>query len=461
MSIEHDNLPINPRLDTLLRQIVAANDLQPEQSQRVRAQLGLAPTHASEQPTLTLPASPPGPIRAPEQEGIPMIATTRTRLRQQWLQFALAAVAFIAVGVVLALIFGSGADDQETRPGVGGSPEATATTAATPTATVAPSTATTGSQEPSVLPTPDAMGMYPGITIELAQAIVPFEILVPEPVPDGLDAPFITVIEAPQMSGEPNYRVELSFGLTGDESPAQSVQFVQRASPPPMTEVPEGMTPLGTFNGINVFKRSEPNAAGDPLITYQWQHNDVGYLLVGRTVDDLTPELLDDLLQAIFVQFTPTAESESARLLEERAELMPFPVPDTCAVTDWAGPDFRVGQQYASAYFLDGDGLTLGTTHGLLFVGDNQISWFADAPLTTSEALSGPESIRALQPGSDGATVEVPIEIIEQISGGGKDDAVERAWWSTVNFPSEGCWDISVSLGAHVLDATVYVFAGQ
>lgn len=625
MSIEHEH--VNPRIDALLRQIVAANDLQPEQNQRVRARLGLAPTQASEQSTLTLPASQPGPIRAPEQEAIPMIATTRTRLRQQWLQFALAAVAFIAAGVVLALIFGSGSDDPKSQPGIGGPPEATATAAATPTAPPAPATATTGSQDPSalptpdemgmyraitleqaqaivpfeivvpedvpgwkvppvvtvfdlpivrngfqpyrvemwfelssdespetsiltsvqftqlslnstgpnmpeaettttvingidvnlttgvngggdpllaywwtnndisyqllalpkgdltpervealmqailatatdgyqeptVLPTPDAMGMYPGITLELAQTIVPFEIVVPEPVPNGLDAPFITVIEAPQVSGEPNYRVELSFGLTGDESPAQSVQFVQRASPPPMTEVPEGATPLGTFNGIEVFQRSEPNAAGDPLITYQWQHNDVGYLLVGRTVGGLTPELLDDLLQAIFVQFTPTAESESARLEQERAELMPFPVPNTCAVTGWAGPDFRVGQQYASAYFLDGDGLTLGTTHGLLFVGENQISWFADAPLTTSEALSGPATIRALQPG-DASTVEIPIEVIEQISGGGKDPLVERAWWSTVSFPSEGCWEISVSLGGHVLDATVYVYARQ
>lgn len=458
MSIEHDNLLANPRLETLLRQIVAANDLQPAQNQRVRARLGLHPQQTASLSTATLPSSRQGsmPIPTSEQEVSPMIASSSGRLHQQWLQIALAAVAFIAVGILLALVFGSSNDDPSSQPGAGGSPEATAT--ATSTATIA-AIARADTPVSSALPTPDEMGMYVDITLEQAQAIVPFEIVVPEPVPDGFDAPSITVIEAPRVSGEPNFRVELSFGLAGDESPAQSVQFLQRTSPPPITEVPEGATPMGTFNGINVFETTETNASGDPLITYQWQHNDVGYLLVARTVGDLTPELLDDLLFAVFVQFTPTAESESARLEQERAEMMPFPVPDTCAVTGWAGPDFRVGQQYASAYFIDGNGLTLGTTHGVLFAGENEVTWLAQAPLTTTEALSGPEIIRAIQTGGDGATVEIPIDVIEQIYGGTRDDSVERAWWSTVSFPSEGCWQVSVTLGLQTLDATIYVYA--
>ncbi|HEX5164320.1 MAG TPA: hypothetical protein VFV93_02900 [Thermomicrobiales bacterium] len=603
MSTEHDSLTVDPRLETLLRGILASDDLQPTQNERVRARLGLLATEPAGAATLTIPASR-AQIATPEPEAAPLAAPPQTRLRRQWLQFALAAVAFIAVGVLLVLLFGSGNDDSsDSRTGTEASPitgmlddaltveeararlsfdlivpdafpdalsiagvfvaennrsatiwlandgettpritvteilgqvttpsaenmqrallesldQPPATSLPQPSqttiivagrtilqtviyggngeslylyswsqgeihldvdsfggakedieqvvnafasipdidATPEPATPSADDEDVSTLPTPDEMGMYRDITLDQAQAIVPFEIVVPEQVPDGLDQAFITVIEAPQVSGEPNYRVEMSFGLAGDESPSQSIQFLQRDSPPPMTGIPEGATPLGTLNGIDVFQTNETNAAGDPLITYQWQHNDVGYLIIARTVGDLTPELVDKLLQAIFVSFTPTAEGETARLEQERAEMMQFPIPDTCAASDWAGPDFRVGQQYPTAYYLDGDGLSLWTTHGLLFAGENEITWLADAPLTTTEALSGPETIQAVQAGADGATTEIPIDVTEQIYNV-RD--TERAWWSTVNFPSEGCWEIEVSLGVHTLSATVYVY---
>ena len=252
------------------------------------------------------------------------------------------------------------------------------------------------------------------------------------------------------------------FELSGDGSPGasilNSVQFRQMSQGGGVMDLSGADMTAVTLNGIEVNRASGTNNGGDPLLVYWWERDGIGYQLLALPEGDLTPELVEDLLLDIFVQFTPTAESESARLEQERTELMPFPIPDTCAVTGWAGPDFRVGQQYASAYFLDGDGLTLGTTHGVLFAGENEVTWLADAPLTTSEALSGPKTIRAVQSDGDGSTVAVPIEVIEQIDGGRRDDSVERAWWSTVSFPSEGCWEISVSLGVHTLTATVYVY---
>jgi hypothetical protein len=49
----------------------------------------------------------------------------------------------------------------------------------------------------------------------------------------------------------------------------------------------------------------------------------------------------------------------------------------------------------------------------------------------------------------------MPIDVTEQLYNV-RD--TERAWWSTVSFPTEGCWEIEVSLGVHTLSATVYVY---
>jgi hypothetical protein len=453
MSVEHE--PANPRLDSLLRQIVAAGDLQPEQNQRVRARLGLAPDQPTAQPTLTLPASQPAPIRTQEQEGPPMIATSQ-RLRRQWLQFALAAVAFIAAGVVLAMIFDSRADDPDARPGVAASPEATAT--------IAPATATIASQDSSALPTPDRNGTYRDITVEQARQIVPFEIVVPEQVPEGFEPPVLSVVERriPSAPGARIYEVEMVYALSGDESPAQSVKFTQLGPNGGDVQITNTESTMGiTANGVEATRIEGRSTGGDPILAYTWEHDGLHYLILSSPAGDLTPELVDALMQDIFSVYTPTVESESARLEQERAELMTVPVPDSCAVSPWAGPDFRIRRSASAAYFVEGEGLTLGTTHGVLFAGDNQITWLADAPLTNEEALSGPRTMTIFRSdvAGDPIPVEVPIEDAQQLDRGILPDDVERGWSTTVNLPEEGCWEIIVELGAHVLEATVYVYA--
>lgn len=451
MSIEHDSLPVTPRLDTLLRQIVG-HDLQPAQNQRVRARLGLHVQPAAGLATVMLPGSQPAPTSAPAigMEAPPMRATPRARLRQQWLQFALAAIGFVTVGVVLALIFGSARDDQPaTQPGVTSSPSATAT--------VAPSTATTGRQDSPALPTPDEMGMYRGVTLEQAQAIVPFEIVMPNRVPDGLEPPSITVIDAgPIATGGRSYQIQVFFELSGDESPRKSVQFLQMSPASGSPNLPGAETTTTTINGIDVSRTTGTNVGGASLLAYWWENDGIGYQFIAAPEGDLTPGLVEDLMLSTLVPPAPTAEEQSALLEQERAEMMPFPVPDTCAADDWTGPDFRVRRSDAAAYFLDGDGLTLGTTHGVLFAGENEITWLADAPLTTAEALSGPESMAASHDSVDADPI--PIEVTGQLEQGMMPDDVERAWWSTVDFPSEGCWEIKVVLGSHSLIATVYVY---
>jgi hypothetical protein len=319
-----------------------------------------------------------------------------------------------------------------------------------------PTTSATPTTDPSALPTPDEMGSYRGITLEQAQEIVPFAIVMPEHVPNGLESPTITVIDfGPLASGGRRYHVQMYFEVSGSESPRKSVLFLQVSPTSNAPNMPEAETTTTTINGVEVNRTTGVNAGGEPMLAYCWTDNGISYQIMSNPEGDLTPGLVEDLMLSILVPPGPTADKETARLEQERAEMMPFPIPDTCAASDWAGPDFRVGQQYPTAYFLDGDGLSLWTTHGLLFAGENTISWLADAPLTTTEALSGPETIHAVQAGADGATTEIPIDITEQLYNV-RD--TERAWWSTVNFPSEGCWEIEVSLGVHTLSATVYVY---
>lgn len=120
MSIQHDNLSVDPRLDTLLRGMLTADDLQPAQSARVRARLGLVGSPSPTGVTLTIPAS--SPLTPTTRSEDPRTITPPRRLRRQWLQFALAAVAFVAVGLVLALVFGSSGDGPDIQPGTPADP---------------------------------------------------------------------------------------------------------------------------------------------------------------------------------------------------------------------------------------------------------------------------------------------------------------------------------------------------
>lgn len=322
-----------------------------------------------------------------------------------------------------------------------------------------------GTYEIASAPIPDEMGVYRDITLEQAQAIVPFGIVMPERVPEGLEPPAITVVASPpDMSATQPLSVEASFDLSGDESPRQAVQFLQMS---PSTGAPrlDDSAPPFTFpvnaaggESVTVTRTTGRNAAGDPLLAYWWERDGIGYQILAAPAGDLAPRLVEQLMLSILLPPAPTADEQAALLERERREMTPYPIPDSCSVSAWTGPDVRVRQTDAVAYFIDGAGLTLGTMRGLLSTGENEIVWLAGGPLTTSQALSGPEIIRGVQLDRGDATTEIPIEVTGQIYDPIIPDDVERAWTSTVTFPSEGCWEISVTVGAQALNATVYVY---
>ena len=104
------------------------------------------------------------------------------------------------------------------------------------------------------------------------------------------------------------------------------------------------------------------NAGGEPLVAYWWTSNVVSYQISVNPEGHLTSGLVEDLMLAILVPPGPTGEEQTATLERECAEMMPFPVPDTFAVTDWAGPDFWVQRSKAIERTVADVGLDCGGT---------------------------------------------------------------------------------------------------
>jgi hypothetical protein len=600
--LHHDHLPVDPRLERLLRQSAAAYDLTTEQDARLRSRLGLgaAATDTSPvQPLMTTPSLPRIPANRNEQEqSLATLSDRRPGARRQWIEFALGGAAIVLVAAMLVALFRGDNDEQTLQPGVGPSPEATATIAVTvepPPEDTLPIRATangfevalasaemageresgapltlllqiqdlvpdeppstrqfdapvpfvdyeldglqmagefagtvrpggerenpvidlqvhlrlTGSPSEPVrftitqlrftpgsgasgptlvdgpwtfefipvqiaiptddpatptvpdIPTPDDMGVYRDLTIEQAQAIVPFDVLVPAIMPDGLEEPTISVIESPELAtGERNdrYCVEMYVELFGDESPRQSVLFMQMNGSGNAPNVPDARTTTITINGVEVNRTTGTNASGDPLLVYWWERDSIHYQLIARTVGDLTPALVEQLLIAILTPAAPTADEMREQLERERAAMTPYPIPNNCAATEWTGPEFRIRQTGAAAYFIDDQGMTLGTTHGLFFTGENVVTWLAEAPLTAGEALTGPSTIVLVS--ETGQTHEVihGVALTPTDPRSAAEPAIERAKVAILEFPDDGCWQIRTTWGEHAFSATVYVY---
>lgn len=336
---------------------------------------------------------------------------------------------------------------------------------ATPESTADTATATPARE--SALPTPDVTGTYRDLTIDQAQQLVPFPLVMPNPIPTGIGEPDIMVSESPPIAtGGRIYRVESYFGLTGDETPQQSVLYLQTNRAP--TNAPAEESTTLAVNDQQVQKSVTERLDTLPVAVYWWETDDGMYRQVIAQIEGgVTVPLIEELVAAIVSASSPTAADQSTeaqveRLERERAALWPYPVPDACETTAWSGPDFRIRRTGAAAYFIDGDGLNLGTTHGLLYSGENEVTWTATTPLTTDEALNGPRMITATRLDEPGEQVEIPTAVTSQIDQRViADDAIERAWTSVVNVPEEGCWEIRVELGVHTLDAVVYVYDGE
>jgi hypothetical protein len=147
----------------------------------------------------------------------------------------------------------------------------------------------------------------------------------------------------------------------------------------------------------------------------------------------------------------------NARYAALREEQTPYPIPDTCPVTTWIGPEtLGIGIPDAR-YRIDGDGLTLGQDVGLLFDGvANAVYWIAGSDISMDDALRGAIQVdarHALDP-----YVRVRSEVGEQIGYRSVEGGMSRSWFGKLTFPTPGCWTLQATIGPYVLDAVVYVY---
>lgn len=152
------------------------------------------------------------------------------------------------------------------------------------------------------LPTPDALGDYRELTVEQARALATFDIVLPDDIPAGLEAPTIMLSSPPALSPEsPTPAPSMAtmfFDVTGSE-PQNAIQFVQRAGGTGTVDT-EGDTTTIEVNGRTINKSISVNASGDPIVMYWWSRDDdVHQQVVAVLRGGLTEDTVNDLVDAI------------------------------------------------------------------------------------------------------------------------------------------------------------------
>ncbi|CAN5709029.1 hypothetical protein BH23CHL2_BH23CHL2_30320 [soil metagenome] len=148
----------------------------------------------------------------------------------------------------------------------------------------------------------------------------------------------------------------------------------------------------------------------------------------------------------------------------EREDAMPYPVPETCAASGWAGPESRIFNQYPAefigdedwhySYYLDGENLSLNARLGLLFDGDNPVIWLSAAGNLPENTVMTASKLE-----DDGSTTTIELErpdyasVVPDGSNG-----YLTVHGITLTFPSSGCSTLQVENDDVSFSHTVYVY---
>jgi DNA-binding beta-propeller fold protein YncE len=179
-----------------------------------------------------------------------------------------------------------------------------------------------------------------------------------------------------------------------------------------------------------------------------------------------------DLLLSFVVEVVPEGESALAirvrqhkeAIAAEREAAIPFPVPDTCAVDAWNGPEDRLlgrypaemvgGDDWTYSYFLDGGGLDLNARLGVLYEGTNTVFWVSIQGRLPGDAILTAEPLDGESTGEEFSIERTHSTYDVELSGGAQ-VTVERA---EIVFPSSGCWQLRVESEDVSFNRTVYVY---
>jgi hypothetical protein len=152
----------------------------------------------------------------------------------------------------------------------------------------------------AVAPTPDKTGVYRNVTVEQAQQIVPFPVIVPKTIPPGIkDSGILVEVFPPIETAEKIYRVVMIFALEGDEPQGQAIHYTQISRAPIN---PVGGSVAGEermvieIEGMPINKARRSNS-----VIYWWQgeaYRSVTADLKGRLTESLAEQFVAELLKA-------------------------------------------------------------------------------------------------------------------------------------------------------------------
>jgi hypothetical protein len=121
----------------------------------------------------------------------------------------------------------------------------------------------------------------------------------------------------------------------------------------------------------------------------------------------------------------------------------PYTAPASCKATPFSGFARRRG---FPAFWIDGQGLSVGSPVGVLYEGDQKLQWQATATQSGSLTVSGDREGSS----GGGSKTLLSIDNLQEIGPG--------TWSSSAVFPSSGCWRVHASAGLSSLDTIIYVY---
>jgi hypothetical protein len=142
-------------------------------------------------------------------------------------------------------------------------------------------------------------------------------------------------------------------------------------------------------------------------------------------------------------------------------EPAPSTTPDStsvCPTTPWVDLEGRDAHLLPEAYWIEGDGLSLGHLDGSLIEGENALAWVVDSPGIVDPDTSARVAMRGTRLGT-GYERSVPLELRDYAIEYNvvREGGVEHYIDSTFIFPTDGCWQIEAEFGGSWVRAVVYV----
>lgn len=149
-------------------------------------------------------------------------------------------------------------------------------------------------------PTPDDSGLYRGLTLDEAQALTNFPIVMPEPVSPSLQFVDILVKARPATEGtwQPADTAILTF-RPADDPDAVPIELWQTAHYAEVAVGPQATRTRTTIKGEQVTKVVQPNLAGTPITTYTWERQGVSFQLLASSASGVSDETPQQLVAAV------------------------------------------------------------------------------------------------------------------------------------------------------------------